>query len=54
MDIERIKSLIAKREAIDAEIVEAIGGEKKEVKQRTCKTCGEIGHSARTCTKKAE
>lgn len=50
MDIQRIKSLLNKREEVDRELVALItGGEKKAV---VCSNCKEEGHTARTCPKK--
>ena len=49
MDIERLKLLIEKREAIDAEIIEAVAG-KKERKSAQCSKCGSNEHTARNCT----
>ncbi len=55
MDIERLKTLIAQREAIDAEIVEVVGGAKKESKTaRLCSICQSADHSARKCPQKTE
>ena len=53
MDIQRAKELIAQRERIDAELVSifSIGKERKPL---SCSKCGEEGHTARTCQKKAE
>lgn len=53
MDIdERIglaKELIAKREAIDAQLAALFGGT-FERRAKTCGKCGQPGHTARTCT----
>jgi len=55
MDIERMKELIAQREAIDAELVTVVTGtNKKERKSLTCSICGGNDHTARTCSKKAD
>jgi hypothetical protein len=50
LDIERIKSLIEQRQAIDTELVAIVNGAAKR-KPQVCGKCGEHGHSARTCTK---
>ena len=52
MDIELLKELIEKREAIDAEIVAAVGGKPKEKKAIKCGNCDQEGHTARTCPSK--
>jgi hypothetical protein len=56
MDIEErisiVKDLIAKREEIDRQLAELFGGtiaESASKTERKCKTCGELGHTARTC-----
>ena len=50
MDTQRIRQLLDRRDEIDRELVELVSGQaKKAVK---CSTCGEEGHTARTCTKK--
>jgi hypothetical protein len=55
MDIERMKDLIAQREAIDAELVALVTGTtKKERKSLTCSLCGGHDHTARICTKKGD
>lgn len=51
MDTTHIRELLAKRDDLDAEIREAVGGEVKERKTITCSNCGEAAHTARTCTK---
>ena len=54
MDIDRMKELIAQREAIDEELTAiVIGSAPKEKKTLTCSKCGEQGHTARTCKKGA-
>ena len=50
IDIAKLKDLIAKREDIDAQIIEACNGTKERKTQR-CSRCGEAGHSVRTCSK---
>jgi len=49
VDIDKLKDLIAKREAVDAEIIACVGGETKRT--LSCSKCGEPGHTARTCKK---
>jgi hypothetical protein len=53
LDIDKLKALIAKREEIDAEIIEAVGG-KKERAAKKCGTCGQEGHTSRTCTQQQQ
>ena len=50
MDVERIKLLLAERQAIDNELVAIVNGGVKK-KPQVCGKCGEGGHSARTCPK---
>jgi hypothetical protein len=53
--ISRVKTLIAQREQIDAELATIFGGTAPPPrKQITCGKCGEIGHTARSCTKQEE
>jgi zinc knuckle protein len=57
MDIDtkigRVKDLIAKRrEELDAELQELLGGSVKERRAPKCSTCGEPGHRASTCPSK--
>jgi Zinc knuckle len=47
--IARVKDLIAKREAIDAELSAIFGVTPKSRKPQRCSICNEEGHSARTC-----
>jgi hypothetical protein len=47
--IARVKDLIAKREAIDAELATVFGMAPKTRKPLRCSVCNEEGHSARTC-----
>lgn len=51
MDTQRIRELLDKRDALDEQIKEAIGGEvvKKTI---TCSKCKSEGHTARTCPQK--
>ena len=50
-DIIRAKELIAQREDIDAELKGIFTGAEKSAsrKPQKCGSCGEEGHSARTC-----
>jgi hypothetical protein len=50
--IARVKALIAKREEIDAELNELLGGALREKRSPRCSTCGEPGHRASTCPSK--
>ena len=53
--IARVKELIAKREDIDGELSELLGGTVRERRSPKCSVCGEPGHRATTCSsKKAE
>jgi hypothetical protein len=47
--IARVKALIAKREELDAEIAELLGGAVRERRSPKCSVCGEPGHRATTC-----
>src|SRR5436309_2240301 len=47
--IARVKSLIAKREEIDAVLSEIFGITIKTRKTLRCSRCGEEGHNAKTC-----
>lgn len=49
MDTTRLRELLDKRDALDAEIRELVGG--KERKPIRCSNCGEENHTARTCNK---
>ena len=50
--IARIKELIAKREELDAELNELLGGSVREKRSPKCSLCGEPGHRASTCPTK--
>jgi hypothetical protein len=50
--IERVKTLIAKREEIDAELSGMLGATSRVRKTQRCSTCNEEGHTARTCPQK--
>ena len=53
--ITRVKELIAKREQLDAELSELLGGTARERRAARCSLCGEPGHRASTCpTKQGE
>ena len=53
MDIERMKELIAQREAIDDELTKIVtGSTKRERKALTCSACGSTDHTARNCPTK--
>jgi hypothetical protein len=50
--IARIKVLITKREELDAELSELLGGPVREKRSPKCSICGEPGHRATTCPSK--
>ena len=54
--IEQVKALIAKRDAIYDQLAALLGGERPPATKRTikCGTCGEEGHSSRTCPQKPQ
>jgi hypothetical protein len=56
MDIDEkialAKTLIAKREELDAQITELLGGAVTARKSPRCSICGENGHRATTCPSK--
>jgi hypothetical protein len=47
--IARAKELIAKREELDAELHELLGGTAREKRSPKCSICGEPGHRSSTC-----
>jgi hypothetical protein len=51
--IARVKELIAKREELDAELSELLGGAARERRVARCSNCGEPGHRASTCPAKS-
>ncbi|WFU37228.1 hypothetical protein QA635_39185 [Bradyrhizobium brasilense] len=57
MDLEskiaRVKELIAKREELDAQLGELLGGAGRERRIAKCSICNEPGHRASTCPSKA-
>ena len=48
--IAHVKDLIAKREAIDAELSAIFGGAPKVRKLQRCSICNQEGHTARSCS----
>ena len=53
--LNRLKELIAQREAIDKELTEMLGGAVPKAKRTSkCGTCGQEGHSSRTCPQKPQ
>lgn len=51
--IARVKDLITKREELDGELNELLGGVVRERRAQRCSVCGEPGHRASTCPSKA-
>ncbi|MBR0960897.1 hypothetical protein [Bradyrhizobium japonicum] len=51
--ITRVKDLIAKREAIDAELSSLLGVTPRVRKTLRCSICNEEGHTARSCEKRS-
>lgn len=51
IDTNRIRELLDKRDELDAELASLFTGA-KERKPQSCGSCGETGHSSRTCSKK--
>ena len=50
----RIRDLIVQKEQIDTELEALIGGSPvKESKPRACSTCGQEGHTSRSCPQKS-
>jgi len=53
LDTQKVRELLNKRDAIDEEM-QAIFSGGKERKAIKCGSCGEEGHSARTCPQKPQ
>jgi len=51
--IARVKELIAKREELDSELNELLGGAARERRAQKCSICNEPGHRANTCPSKS-
>jgi zinc knuckle protein len=52
--LTRIRDLIAQKEQIDSELEGLIAGAPiKEKKPRACSTCGQEGHTSRSCPQKS-
>ncbi|MCK1665561.1 hypothetical protein IVA91_11035 [Bradyrhizobium sp. 153] len=51
--IARLKELIAKREQLDAELNELLGGTARERRVPKCSICDEPGHRANNCPTKS-
>ena len=50
--LTRLKELITRREAIDAELQQILGGQAPTPKRTlTCSRCNQPGHTARSCSK---
>jgi len=52
--ISRVKDLIAKREKIDEELALLLGISAGSRKPQKCTSCGEEGHTARTCKRESK
>jgi hypothetical protein len=52
--IATAKSLIARREEIDAQLAALFRGQTPQKRQQKCSRCGEVGHRADTCPQKQE
>ena len=50
--IARVKELITRREELDAELQELLGGAVREKRAPRCSICGEPGHRAGACPSK--
>lgn len=49
--LERVKTLISQREAIDVELASIFGGTPTATRKPSkCSKCGQEGHRASTCT----
>ncbi len=46
------KRLISQREDIDRQLLELLGGDTPDKKERRCSVCHDVGHQARTCPTK--
>lgn len=51
--IARVKELIAKREELDSELTELLGGTARERRAHKCSICNEPGHRANGCPTKS-
>ncbi|UPT96119.1 hypothetical protein J4G48_0044980 [Bradyrhizobium barranii subsp. apii] len=52
--IARVKELIGKREELNTELNELLGGTARERRVPKCSICNEPGHRAGTCPSKAK
>lgn len=50
--IEQVKKLIAQRDDIYRQLEVLLGAAPRTRKPQACGTCGEVGHSSRTCPQK--
>lgn len=50
MDIDKLRALLDKRDAVDREIIELVLAGKKQV---TCSLCQQQGHTARSCKQRS-